>query len=428
MKRVLVLSVGGSPEPVVSAIRGWKPDFVYFLCSTGDEGSDRTIEQGVQVPFQVECPTCKKKVSGAKKIEPIALKAGLVSENFSIETTSDPDSIRATLQACERISVDMRRRFDGQDLEVVANYTGGTKTMSVTVVTFALKNEWGIQVNATGKGRTDVVKITAGDFPILQDVTLIRLDDAIANAKGYASRGDYSVAFDMVTAALMKAAMPGTDMSPILLLRDEYEMMALWDRFDHEGALAVAKRDKALEALHAEALKRRIRACKLLAGSDAWGSRDVGGTELVVDLVENGERCARRGRYDDAFGRLYRGTELLAQVRLRREHQVSTGNVALEKVPELSRDWLEKRRSGEGKLIQISMFESYKLLQEWSDPLGGYFAKTRATLERIIVNRNNSLFAHGLTPVSEEMWEKDGLAWRDWLNQALAIVAGPSAA
>jgi CRISPR-associated protein (TIGR02710 family) len=204
-------------------------------------------------------------------------------------------------------------------------------------------------------------------------------------------------------------------------------MRALWDRFDHEGALAVAQRDKGLETRFSVALKNRIRARKLLTGADAWSSRDVGGTDLVVDLVENGEGCARRGRYDDAFGRLYRATELLAQVRLRREHQVSTSAVELAKVPEASRVWLEKKQSGERKIIQISMFESYRLLDEWGDSLGAYFTATRTTLERIIQNRNNSLFAHGLTAVSKDMWEKDGVAWRNWLTAALAVVTGPGA-
>ena len=43
MKKVLIASVGGSPEPIVNAIVQERPDFVYFLCSTGKSGSDEMV-------------------------------------------------------------------------------------------------------------------------------------------------------------------------------------------------------------------------------------------------------------------------------------------------------------------------------------------------------------------------------------------------
>ena len=46
MKTVLVLTVGGSADPVVHAIQQNKNvAFVYFLCSTGPAGSDKTIRE-----------------------------------------------------------------------------------------------------------------------------------------------------------------------------------------------------------------------------------------------------------------------------------------------------------------------------------------------------------------------------------------------
>jgi hypothetical protein len=32
MKKILVLSVGGSAEPVINAIKNNDPDYVYFFC------------------------------------------------------------------------------------------------------------------------------------------------------------------------------------------------------------------------------------------------------------------------------------------------------------------------------------------------------------------------------------------------------------
>ena len=43
MKKILVLSVGGSAEPIVKAIKINEPDFVYFFCSSGHKGSEVTV-------------------------------------------------------------------------------------------------------------------------------------------------------------------------------------------------------------------------------------------------------------------------------------------------------------------------------------------------------------------------------------------------
>ena len=44
MKTILVLSVGGSAEPIVNAIKNNHPDFVYFFCTCGPKGSEKTID------------------------------------------------------------------------------------------------------------------------------------------------------------------------------------------------------------------------------------------------------------------------------------------------------------------------------------------------------------------------------------------------
>jgi hypothetical protein len=48
-KKVLIVSVGGSSELIVNAIAQTqpRPDFVYFLCSTGNAGSDATVERTI---------------------------------------------------------------------------------------------------------------------------------------------------------------------------------------------------------------------------------------------------------------------------------------------------------------------------------------------------------------------------------------------
>jgi hypothetical protein len=132
MKTILIASVGGSPDPVVHAIEQGRPDFVYFLCSTGGEhaGSDRTIEQETQITSSGSCPHCKQPVQGSRPSPPIVTRAGLARGSYEIERVNDPDDLAQVVRACERLAAAIAERFAGIDVEVFANYTGGTKAMS----------------------------------------------------------------------------------------------------------------------------------------------------------------------------------------------------------------------------------------------------------------------------------------------------------
>jgi len=122
MTKVLIVSVGGSSELIVNAILQSKPDFVYFLCSTGKSGSDETV---------------------ATTIVP---RAQLAADSFSVERVHSPDELRDVVGACARIEADLDERFTGNDLTVVANYTEGTKSMSAGLVVLAQRRGWVAEV------------------------------------------------------------------------------------------------------------------------------------------------------------------------------------------------------------------------------------------------------------------------------------------
>lgn len=118
MKKVLIASVGGSPEPIVNAIVHAQPDFVYFLCSTGKVGSDETVEKVI--------------VPGVQLAEAM----------FAIERVQSPHDLRDVVAACARIEADLEARFSGEVLDVAVNYTGGTRTMSAGLVSLAQRRGW----------------------------------------------------------------------------------------------------------------------------------------------------------------------------------------------------------------------------------------------------------------------------------------------
>ncbi|MBU0702219.1 hypothetical protein KKE26_13160 [bacterium] len=97
MSKVLILSVGGSCEPLVNAINEYQPDFVYFFCSSGHKGSDKTVNGTGDVcgdTRKFKCPKCQaESFTGNPKGKSIVSQAGLSQDKYDIVLVNDPDDI-----------------------------------------------------------------------------------------------------------------------------------------------------------------------------------------------------------------------------------------------------------------------------------------------------------------------------------------------
>lgn len=148
MPRILICTVGGEAQPIVNAVeqnqRNAPLDRVYFLCSagTGPGASDVTIEQATTRQISHRCRYCKRESVKTVQNRPIAETARLDIDEYAIERFSNPDDLIEILQACGRIEADIASRWPRQQAEVLANYTGGTKTMSLGLALAALRKKW----------------------------------------------------------------------------------------------------------------------------------------------------------------------------------------------------------------------------------------------------------------------------------------------
>jgi CRISPR-associated protein (TIGR02710 family) len=118
--------------------------------------------------------------------------------------------------------------------------------------------------------------------------------------------------------------------------------------------------------------------------------------ELVWDLIANAERRIKEGKFDDATARMYRATELGAQITLMKKG-FDTGNLDTGKLPEGLRNKYEQRRGEEGK-IKIGLMSDFELLKELGHPLGNKYEE----IKNYLSSRNNSILAHGACPVTEK--------------------------
>ncbi|HWQ64787.1 MAG TPA: TIGR02710 family CRISPR-associated CARF protein [Methanospirillum sp.] len=133
---------------------------------------------------------------------------------------------------------------------------------------------------------------------------------------------------------------------------------------------------------------------------------------VLVDLLNNAKRRIEGERYDDAFARLYRVVELLSQVLLLSwnidDIEGKIHFTDLRKILRSKKDVsLYARRADRKGVIRIGLRSKFMLLEDLGmQGAGEYYLH----LEPFLRIRNESILAHGLSPVhgdeAREMWNE----------------------
>lgn len=391
MSTLLALTVGGSCAPLVAAVRDYAPDFVCFFASSGPRGS-RTLVDG---PGKV--------CNGAPSI---VAQTSLTPEHYEIVALDEPDSLPECYAKVREALARLGAEREGW--RRIADYTGGTKTMSVALVLAALEAGWELSL-VTGT-RPDLVKVLNGsEMAALVNAWEVRARQRLAEAR------ELFNAYAYASAGALLAGLARTGPLSNALQREVTQWVALcrafdaWDRFDH------ARARQLLEPYQSRFV-RQWRFLKTLVGLER-----ATGYEPVLDLVRNAERRAGRGRYDDAVARLYRALEMLAQVRLgQRETPLNTGDLDVSALPEGLRNRYEALRDPADGKVQIGLRQAYTLLAELGDPLGEVWRRQCERVRNVLKKRNASILAHGSQPLGEgdfqemhqivQMFIEEGLA------------------
>lgn len=388
MKKILILSVGGSPEPIINAIKFYNPDFVYFFCSSGSKGSAVTVD-GTGDPCgdkrKARCPNCGHEYYlGNPKGKAIVVQTRLSKDKYQIVGVADPDNLTECYSKLIGLANSIREKHP--DAQVIANYTGGTKTMSVAMALVGtMTQEWDLSLN---KGpRLDIIKVRAGDTPVVVNKWQILSEQRLESVRKALANYDYALAEAIVSECLLHPLEAGFQ-NKLLKIKQICDAFNFWDRFDHKQALELLKPYGKEFSQYIIVLKRILKQTKST------------GYELVSDLLTNAERKATQERYDDAVARLYRATELFAQIRLEQIRGYKLGKLKLEELDEYLRPEYSKYVREGGRLI-LGLREDYELLYKLKDPIGEEFKQNESKILDALSYRNSSIFAHGITPLRE---------------------------
>jgi len=426
IQRVLFLTVGGSWAPLVMSLKHHAPDYVVFVCSAADPTSGTRSSSALVVGEGHHVGESPDRANPS--FPNIRIQANLEHVPFDLlelPRIDDLETCHAEILAAFQA---VREALPG--VHVVADYTGGTKTMAAALAAVAVED---------GLGRIAVVTGARSNLERVADGTSTAL---VWHPWGMQARRR----FDREVGPLM-ATYDYAGIRHLLndLTRDELPddlhacvqlTMALcngfeaWDRFDHLEALRILGLGHLREGLgdHVRFLEQvchsRSAVDPEFPEMEAVRDTQASGFEIVDDLLLNAGRCATRERYDDAVGRLYRATELFVQIHLLRTYGIRTGDLDLARLPEAARTgW---RPSPTGK-FQTGLRGAYELLRHFpDDPVGRIYTDPTTRLgERLMTAiqiRNQSLFAHGFRPLGPADHRSVADAVASFLDAAMAAL------
>ncbi len=385
--KILLTTVGGTLEPVRTTWQYLHPAKTYFICSQDDPYSGKAgtyieIGNGVDGKF--------------------AASLGLSSDQFEVvQVPADrPDKAYRTITA---LIEEIYRQVP--DASIAVDYTGGTKSMSVSLFAAAIDYPE-VEVFMVTGTRTNFIKVQDGTHQTYKvAANSVYIEREVRLALKHWENYDYEAA-----GRRLQQLIEGRNISDIEInvyhAKQISAAFGFWDRFQYEQAF--------------EALQPFAGALDFVPSYTEQVSGILDKAEArrrdylrIWDLWFNALRRAKGARYDDAVARLYRLLEATAQWHLQYTHKIFTGKVIASQLPRGFRPV-----DGEESL-KLGLFEAWRLLRQIDEgPLAQWIADEENRLRRCLTIRNDSYLAHGQRPILEEQWRE----WQEWLEQSFLPV------
>ncbi len=403
--KFLVLTVGGSCSPIITSITKNKPDKVVFLCSDDDDVTKNKGSYSTVIGQGLVCGSW----NNLDKPN-IVIQTELESEAYEVIKIKDFDNYNECYSiAFENLSK-IRQKFPNAD--IVADYTGGTKSMTAGLV-MASADVSDVIVAIVRGERNNLIKTDDGT----ERISLSRTNHAyvvkqIQSIEHLINHFDYASAVNI----LENISATSVNIPPHLNNRIDWlfgicKALDAWDKFDHKKAYQLLNRNpykKELKELNCY-LKMVIFSRSQIDTKldlndliDFKATFKISGYEVVHDLIFNAERRYTQNKFDDAVARLYRALELFIQIYLKQKYDILTSDVKLEAIPISIKSKYELNLNKNNK-IQIGLLDSYELSAALNsdDFVSKLFIEQKSNLLSALEKRNHSILAHGFSTVSK---------------------------
>jgi CRISPR-associated protein (TIGR02710 family) len=422
MKKILVVTIGGSCAPISKAIKSYKPDFVYFICS-----DDSNNSKGSYVSVIGEGYVCGENPKSFD-MPNIATQNLLSYDKFEIVKIKYLDDINECYSIIFRLLIDIRNKFP--NVEIIADYTGGTKSMTAGLVMASIDVP-DVAISVVKGLRDNNIKTIDGTERVSKIVTnYASISKLLFRVKSLIASYDYSAAHKLLEQITTEHSnIPENLAEEIANLSNLSKAFDAWDKFDHNKAYKLLS---IKEYRKNESIGNFNRLIQLMMSSrkfidDSFDYPEnfkptfkISRYEIVYDLILNAERKAFQGRYDDATARIYRVLELFIQIYIKVKHNQQTSDININLLPDnLKFEYQKKVVNGK---LKLALLDSYTIITELEpeSSLSIRFLNEKNNLLRVLERRNNSILAHGFRAITEkEYFDLYNITVENFLNPIL---------
>ncbi len=390
--QILLISVGGSPEPIIFALREYRPKGVIFFSSS----ETRCMVEDAILPALDYYPHCGHVV---------------------IVTPDHEDVGACTFELLRKVPEEMRKLGVPEDWPRLCGYTGGTKAMSAAVVWAASRFPCELlYVGGTNRSRDGVGIVENGsERMVVIENPWNRVGwFETRSAFELFNRCQYANATDQLK--LLLDRMGDCEIKPALrYLLGIFQALSDWDGFRHVKALnAMEKAIKELPAIRA-LFADQFPQCRTLLNWLEPGRNHLrclhirkDGTlplteTLLEELLSNTLRRARgEKKYEDATARLYALFEKEVKRRLQAGCGIDNSACPLERIPFSMREDYARHIDQETGCCKFGLKDSFRLLHELAgDEMTARFIEREQAISLALGRRNQSILGHGSQPVTE---------------------------
>jgi len=383
--KLMLMTLGGSPEPLAKSIQAHKPEKIIFLASHDS------------VPLSGEI-----------------FKSVGYKPSSEFEITEDPNLLFESYKSARRC-IDRVNKAGVSSNEVVVDYTGGTKVMTAALILATAGQKY--RFNYVGGGRRNkegVGTVISGYEKMFAEMSpwAIFAEEERRQVVTLFNRRRFSAVVEIIDSARQRE-LP-------LQIRDYFQFVEPlsvgflnWDQFNHKAALRHLDSGftKLMDFLqiypdtHLEFFATQIQNCRtyLERVVELTNGPSKYHEVLIVDLLNNARRKIADKRHDDAAARIYRALELYGQIAFQKITGCPNDKVKPEILPEsIKGEFVRKYCDPYKQLLKLPLAATFEFLKAKGHKAGIRFFERKKEIKKILSNRNASILAHGIESVSEK--------------------------
>lgn len=384
MKKIMILSLGGSSEPLKKSIAEQRPERLIFFASHESNA----------------------KLGDVLRVE------GYKPSKIETEITENPNSLYECYKTA-RCCVERASRTGVSDQDILVDYTGGTKVMSAALLLATAGRAFSFNyVGGDERSKDGLGVVQNGHETMYADMnpwSIFAEEErrqviTLFNARRY-------------TAVLQILDLCKRDLPPQVELFFKFVRplafgLLFWDQFQHHKASdCLVKGLTALDHYLKQYPDEQYRQLRdevqrhidfLLALREKTKQMKRFDFLLIKELINNARRRMADKSFDDASARIYRALELYGQICFEKATNCPNDRVKESIIPPDMREEFSRRyKDSRTGMLKLPLQATFIVLRETGHEEGRRFFEYEGKIKDIQSSRNYSILAHGVQPVSE---------------------------